>query len=206
MYFFLPVPPCCLSGNWAITRFQAITWILLLSSEWGALLCIVLSVWAFLYTHSILWTVLRSLHHPCCHLYAQEGQLPKADIPFSTSLYLFSVFPLSGSSVSHSILRCPGWNLKVTYPPLTHFPQIFFLLKSPISSSIHRRKASPYLMCRNVWVDFQHARRNKLHKYNRVPEAKALCFHFVLKVQSKGNGRSEESCVYGWDSQELGFP
>lgn len=127
-------------GNWAITRFQAITWILLLSSEWGALLCIVLSVWAFLLT--LLRFCGQSLdlsHHPCCHLYAQ-GNFSGCTICHLLSIFFQCFLCLDHLSPTPSSQMSKLGNLKVTYPPLTHFPQIFFYW-SPISSSITQKES-----------------------------------------------------------------
>jgi len=86
------------------------------------------------HTATILWTVLGSLP-PSLLSSLRSGQLQLMYPVCHLLSILFSVLPLDHLSPTASSQMSKLGNLTVTYPSLTHFPQIFFYW-SPISSSI----------------------------------------------------------------------
>ena len=140
-HFFLPVPPCCLPGKLSNNQVPGNNLDSPPKLRTGcSSLHTALRLGIPAHTATILWTVLRSLPpsllsslcsgqlqrmYPVCHLLS---------IFFQCFLCLDHLSPTPSSQMSRL------GNFKVTYPPLTHFPQIFFYW-SPISSSITQKES-----------------------------------------------------------------
>ena len=88
--------------NWIITSFQAITWILLLNTEQGALLCIELSLWALMLILPRFCGQSLDLSHNPCSLLCTQSNFSRCTLSATFSPSFFSAS--SGLSASHSIL------------------------------------------------------------------------------------------------------